>query len=358
MLCTRIVDDYTWKLHTQGFIDFVASCRGHEAAQVGSAMCIEVGKDFTLPYYRDLGVVLTIGMTPHEVFRTYLQNRSPRHAPLPLMPSQGSRTPSQGSVMPSQGSRTPSQGRDKPSRYKGETELASPVSKMDLHTKEDEPFHHWGYHKHNTVTGPAPVATQLLHAAGIAFACKLRKASVVTVAYCDDGATTEPDFLEGLRFAAQHQLPVVFICEQACVQQSKSTPASSSCLNSVSLPEGLTYQQVDGTDVVTVYHSMCIAMQHAREGRGPVLLEMHVVRSLPNLHLPVYQETESKRPFIFDGALDYKNGNMSDPLVRCQHYLQAHDIWDDDWADQLYIRISAEIECAWRDVLHDILQSS
>ena len=42
MLLTRIVDDYTWKLHTQGFIDFVASCRGHEAAQVGTAVCIEV----------------------------------------------------------------------------------------------------------------------------------------------------------------------------------------------------------------------------------------------------------------------------------------------------------------------------
>src|SRR5437660_12292046 len=73
MLLTRIVDDYAWSLHEQGRIDFIAGCRGHEAAQVGSAICIEVGKDFTLPYYRDIGVVLTIGMTPYEVFRTYLQ---------------------------------------------------------------------------------------------------------------------------------------------------------------------------------------------------------------------------------------------------------------------------------------------
>ena len=131
MLYTRIVDDYTRNLRAQGFLDFVASCRGHEATQIGSAVCIEVGKDFTLPYYRDLGVVLTIGMTPHEVFRTYLQNRSSR-----------------------------------------------PSAKTDRCAREGTPFHHWGYHKHNTVTGPAPVATQLLHAAGIAFACKMRKASV------------------------------------------------------------------------------------------------------------------------------------------------------------------------------------
>lgn len=322
MLCARIVDDYTWKLHTQGFVEFVASCRGHEAAQVGSAVCIEVGKDFTLPYYRDLGVVLTIGMTPHEVFRTYLQNRSSKQSLLPLTP------------------------------------LCASASRADHHVDEHALFHHWGYHKHNTVTGPAPVATQLLHAAGIAFACKLRKASVVTVAYCGDGATTESDFLEGLRFAAQHQLPVIFICEQARVQQSKGTPASSSCLNSIPLPEGLTYEQVDGTDVVTVYQSMQRAMEHAREGRGPVLLEMYIVRSLPNLHLPASQEAECKRPFIFDGILNSKNGDMSDPLVCCQRYLQAHGAWDDDWANQLCARISAEIECAWHDVLHDILQSS
>src|SRR5579883_3176243 len=77
MLLTRIVDEYTWKLYrehsTQNHITALARACGHEAAQVGSAICIEKGIDFTLPYYRDLGVVLTIGMTPYEVFRTYLQ---------------------------------------------------------------------------------------------------------------------------------------------------------------------------------------------------------------------------------------------------------------------------------------------
>jgi TPP-dependent pyruvate/acetoin dehydrogenase alpha subunit len=379
MLCTRIVDDYTWKLHTQGFIDFVASCRGHEAAQVGSAVCIEVGKDFTLPYYRDLGVVLTIGMTPHEVFRTYLQNRSPRHAPLPLTSlhdsSQGQgriREAGAVGIVPCADPAPTIMGCPSPSGGISSVGVGlAPVSKTDRPAEEHAPFHHWAYHKHNTVTGPAPVATQLLHAAGIAFACKLRKASVVTVAYCGDGATTEPDFLEGLRFAAQHQLPVVFICEQASMQQSSGQAQESGTVGSrtglapvrdstfptnLSLPEGLTYRQVDGTDVVAVYQAMGIAMQHAREGRGPVLLEMHIVRSLPNLHLPACQETESKRPFIL-GSIP-EDGDMSDPLIRCQHYLQAHDVWDDDWANQLYTRISAEIECAWRDVLHDILQSS
>src|SRR5262249_20355410 len=147
---------------------------------------------------------LTIGMTPHEVFRTYLQNRLSQHMP-------------------------------------------TPTSTPDYHAAEHAPFHHWGYHKHNTVTGPAPVATQLLHAAGIAFASKLRKASVVTVAYCGDGATTEPDFLEGLRFAAQHQLPVIFICEQAVAQQPEGIAIPPSSLTSLPLPPDLVHQQVNGT---------------------------------------------------------------------------------------------------------------
>ncbi len=75
MLLTRVVDDYAWRLYGHVPNGLLVSCRGHEAVQVGSAICIEAGKDFTLPYYRDLGVVLTIGMTPYEVFRTYIQVR-------------------------------------------------------------------------------------------------------------------------------------------------------------------------------------------------------------------------------------------------------------------------------------------
>src|SRR5947209_8933792 len=122
MLLTRIVDDAIQRLDQQEYLNFALSCRGHEAAQVGSAVCIEVGKDFTLPYYRDLGVVLTIGMTPYEVFHTYLLERQ------------------------------------------GDSTLDRPGGSV-----ERQSILHWGYQKHNMVTGPAPVATQILHAAGIAF---------------------------------------------------------------------------------------------------------------------------------------------------------------------------------------------
>jgi 2-oxoisovalerate dehydrogenase E1 component alpha subunit len=303
MLLTRIVDDYAWRLHKEGRINFITSCRGHEAAQVGSAICIEVGKDFTLPYYRDLGVVLTIGMTPYEVFRTYLLAHR-QHSPA--------------------------------------------IEAMDSHTTQHAPLRHWGYHKHNTVTGPAPVATQLLHAAGIAFASKLRKVSVVTVAYCDNEATTEADFLEAIRFAGLHQLPVIFICEQDSTQSHTNIPLPPSGIKELVLPAGLTHQHIDGSDITAVYTAMHSAMQHARQGNGPTLLEMHVAHLIPDLDTyRLEEESNSNLP---------STRKCNDPLVCCKLYLQAEGTWDERWAKHLYTRLCSEVEEALQNAMRDTFQ--
>jgi 2-oxoisovalerate dehydrogenase E1 component alpha subunit len=300
MLLTRIVDNCAWRMHIEERIDFVASCRGHEAAQVGSAVCIEVGKDFTLPYYRDLGVVLTVGMTPYEVFRTYLQTHSP-----PAI-------------------------------------AGAPPALLEHHLEKPRAMLHWGYHKHNTITGPTPTATQILHAAGIAFASKLRKASVVTIAYCSDGVTAEADFVEGIQFAAQHQLPVVFVCEQDCSQSAPSLSLVPSCFSNRTLPTGLRHQRVCGINVVDVYQAMQAATQHARQGLGPVLLEICVSRFPPTLQAK--QATE---------LADIEGAEAHDPLVHCRRLLQEQGAWDDEWASQLYTRLSTEVERAMIDAIHD-----
>lgn len=289
MLLTRLVDERLVRLHTHGYGDVVASCLGHEAAQVATAICIEIGQDFTLPYYRDLGVILTIGMTPYEIFRTYLQSPVAQIAQDQVTDEQ-KRLPARHMPMPD-----------------------------------------WSYQKRNAVMGPVPVATHILHAAGIAFASKLRKAPVVTVAYCGDGATCEPDFYEGIRFAAQHQLPAVFICEQDCSAAGQNLTQAPSCLRKLELPTGLTHQRLDGTDTETVYNAMQQAMHHAREGHGPVLLEMDVVRST--------EITESFR----------------DPLLRCQQWLERQEAWDPQWADALYNQITEEVEQAMHNAIQDML---
>lgn len=311
MLFTRVVDEYAGQLHRQGLIGYVASCRGHEAAQVGSAMGIEVGQDFTLPYYRDLGVVLTIGMSAYEVFRTYLQAYD----------------------------RQISGGADDDLPHAG--------------SGQQKAMLHWGYHKHNIVTGPAPVAMQILHAAGIAFTCKLRKANAVTVAYCGDGATAEPDFLEGIVFAVQHQLPVIFICEQDCPRinpDEQPDPANqvgfslTSCLQSLALPPGLAHITLNGSNIVTVYTAMQDAMQQAHDGHGPILLEMRLSRPLSDQHQQPVNDT-------------LPESNDSDPLICCRHLLEKAGAWDEQWVAQLHERTVQEVEQAMRDALRDCDQN-
>ena len=311
MLLTRIVDNYACKLHAWNYIQSVASCRGHEAAQVGSAVCIEVGNDFTLPYYRDLGVVLTIGMTPYEVFRTYLQTH--RHYSL-------------------------AQGYNENS---GKSLSTLPST------------HHWGYHKHNTITGPAPVATQLLHAAGIAFACKLRKASAVTVAYCGDEVVVEPDFLESLRFAAQHKLPAIFICEQDCSRYNLDPSFAPSCTQTIEMPPHLIHQRINGTDAIAVYTATQAAIQKARAGLGPTLLEMYITRPLPDLYMPQVENEYSAAHQVNVPSVEFQH---EDSLIQCQRYLEEQDAWDETWATQLTTRLKAEVERALQDALRDTLQ--
>ncbi len=300
MLLTRCVNDAICQLHTQGYVDFVIDCRGHEAAQVGSASCIEVGTDFTLPCYRDLGVVLTIGMTPYEVFRSCLSSSSL-------------------------------------------TKNVHPSSSSTAVHGQPALLHHWGYQKHNTVTGSAPVATQLLHAAGIAFASKLRKASVVTVTYCSNDALTEPDFLEGPRFAALHNLPIIFICEHDCT----TLPPPASCFAHVDLPPSLPVQQIDGTDIIAVYTAMRRALSSVRSGSGPMILEMCTVRIPNHVSPPSSAVPNRQNP---SSALT----NASDPLLRCQQYLQERNAWDEDWAKSQLIRISGDVE----HIVHNVLRDS
>ncbi|GAC1466066.1 MAG: hypothetical protein PVS3B1_22800 [Ktedonobacteraceae bacterium] len=290
---------------------------------MASAFCIEVGNDFTLPYYRDLGVVLTIGMTPYEVFRTYLQTHQ-HHSLAP-----------------------------------GRQEIEKDETLYRQPTSQAQPTQHWGYHKHNIITGATPVATQLLHAAGIAFASKLRKAAAVTVAYCGDDATNEPDFLESLRFAAQHKLPAVFICEQDCSQYTSEPSSAPSCTQFMTLPADLLHERINGADVVAVYSAMQMAMQRARAGSGPTLLEMYVTRPLS---YPLFNiqgqptETSNFAPHQVMTPLISFLGN--DPLVHCQRYLEGHGAWDTTWATRLMIRLTAEVEQARRDALRDTLQAT
>ena len=159
ILLARTLDLKIWGLNRMGKAPFVVSGQGHEGAQVGSAWALRPGHDIVLPYYRDTGVLLTLGMTAEEVLLAVFARAA---------------DPSSG-------------GRQMPN--------------------------HWGCARLNVITGSSPIATQLPHAAGLAYAAKIRGEDRVVVSYFGEGATSKGDFHEALNFAGIHQLPCVFVCE-------------------------------------------------------------------------------------------------------------------------------------------------
>ncbi len=144
MAITRAVDERMWILNRAGKIPFVISGQGHEGAQVGLAFGLRKGHDWMVPYYRSVASLITFGMSPREI-----------------MLAQFAR-----GVDPSSG------GRQMPG--------------------------HYGIADRNILSVSSPVATQLLHATGIAWAAKLRRTEQEVITYIGEGSSNQGDFHEGL----------------------------------------------------------------------------------------------------------------------------------------------------------------
>src|SRR5579884_1473041 len=230
MILSRTLDERMWLLNRQGRGSFTISCQGHEAAQVGSAFAFRPGQDVIFPYYRDVGVVLTMGMTPRDLMLGFFARAA---------------DPSSG-------------GRQMPN--------------------------HFASAPHRIVSVSSPVATQIPQAAGAALAAKIRRESSVVAVYFGEGCTSSGHFHEGLNFASIHRLPVIFICENnhwaISVPQEKemavATVAERACAY------GMSGVVVDGTDPLAVYEATAVAVERARHGSGPTLIDAQVCRLRPH----------------------------------------------------------------------------
>jgi 2-oxoisovalerate dehydrogenase E1 component alpha subunit len=230
MLLTRALDDRISLLSHQGRVGISGSARGHEAAQVASAWALRPGQDVVFPYYRDIGVALTLGLTPLDILLGALDKAS---------------DPFSG-------------GRQMPFHFTS-ARLRMP-------------------------TPSTSIATQIPHAVGAALASRLRGEDAVTVTWFGDGATSKGDFHEAISFAAIHTLPVVFFCENN--QYAISVP------NSLQLPVasvadraagyGVPAERCDGMSVQETYAATRRAVDRARAGGGPSLVEAVVYRLGPH----------------------------------------------------------------------------
>ena len=283
MLRSRELSDRMFALNRQGRAAFAISGQGHEAAQVGSAYAIKRGTDWVLPYYRDVGVMIALGMTPHDIL-------------LGLFAKSGD--PNSG-------------GRQMPC--------------------------HWSWPEARVITRSSVIAANLPHAAGVAYASKLQQLPEVTIVYFGEGATSEGDFHEAVNFAAIHKLPVVFFCENNGYAISESQEKQMSVLHVADRAKGyrIIGQTVDGNDLLAVHQTTKWSVEECRRGRGPKLIEAKTYRLVAH--------TSSDDDRRYRTRAEVEEWIKKDPIDRFRARLFEDDLLTEDEDGELRAEAKREI---------------
>ena len=165
-----------------------------------------------------------------------------------------------------------------------------------------------------------PVGTQMPHAVGLAYAAQYRGDDVVVMAYCGDGATSEGDFHEAMNFAGVWSVPLVFVVQnnQWAISVPLKKQTHSATIAQKAVAYGMPGIQVDGNDVLAVYAASREAVERARAGDGPTLIEAVTYR------LGVH--TTADDPTKYRSEEEVKAWERKDPLTRFTGYLEKRNI--------------------------------
>jgi 2-oxoisovalerate dehydrogenase E1 component alpha subunit len=276
MAVARAVDERMWILNRAGKIPFVISGQGHEGAQVGIAYGLRKGHDWMVPYYRSVASLITFGMSPREIMLAQF--------------ARGNDPSSGGRQMPG----------------------------------------HYGIAERNILSVSSPVATQVLHATGIAYASKLRGTGQVAITYLGEGSSNQGDFHEALNFAGIHRLPVVFVVENNGYAISVPTALQSAVEDIAIRAVGYAMPGVivDGSDVLDAYAKGHEAIERARRGEGPTLIEAKVLR------LTAHSSDDQQTKYRPAEEIEAMKG--SDPLPRFRDQLREAGILGDEEEHRLF----------------------
>lgn len=282
IVLARKFDERSFLLQRAGKIAFHVSGIGHETAQVAAAFALNREKDYFLPYYRDYGFVLSVGMTVKDLMLSTFAKAE---------------DPSSG-------------GRQMPG--------------------------HFGSRRLRIVTGSSPVTTQVPHAVGIALAAKMKGEKLVSFVTFGEGSSNQGDFHEGANFAGVHKLPVIFMCENN--QYAISVPYHKQVGGKIvdrALGYGFAGVSVDGTDPLEVYRVVKEARERALRGEGPTLIEAVMYRISPH--------STADDDMLYRTKEEVEKHRALDGLPRFKQYLMGCGLWNDEREAMLLEEIKKEI---------------
>ena len=214
--------------------------------------------------------------------------------------------------------------------------------------KMSEVLLYWGGDERgNDFSGPAhdfawcvPIATQCLHGAGAALAFKLRGEKRVAVTVVGDGGSSKADFLEAINAASAFQLPMVLIVmnNQWAISVPRSKQNTAKTLAQKGIAGGLPSIQVDGNDLIACRWAMENAINHAREGKGPTVIEMITYR--------LSDHTTADDATRYRDSKEVDSAWKLEPLIRLRTYLTEQGAWNDDKEAALESEAAEEVQKA------------
>lgn len=278
MVLMRTFDRKAINMQRQGRLGTYAPFEGQEAAQVGSAYALRTD-DWIFPTYRDHAAMMTFGM-PLETVLLYWNGRA------------------EGCIPP----------------------------------------------KGKRIFPPAvPLATQLPHAAGAAMAEQYKGTDNAAIVYFGDGSTSEGDFHEGMNFASIFKAPVIFFNQNN--KYAISVPIERQMNSRTIAQKAVAYDipgvRIDGNDVFASYFETMKALERARRGAGPTLIEAVTWRY--GAHTTADDPSKYR-----DQSLSEAKRETEDPILRIERFMKKEGIWDEEWSEEINEEASETIEEAVR----------
>ncbi len=273
LVLSRTFDHRALNLQREGRLGTYASILGQEASQIGSAFALEK-TDWIFPSFREMGVYITMGYPVYMLFQYWSGDE------------RGVKTPDDLNIFPV----------------------------------------------------CVPVGTQIPHASGAAMAIKYRGDKKAVAVYFGDGGTSEGDFHEGLNMAGVFKLPVVFICQnnQWAISVPREKQTASRTLAQKAYAYGFEGIQVDGNDIFAVYKATKDAVDKAKKGEGPTLIECVTYR--------MSDHTTADDAARYRLKEEVEIWKPKDPVLRLKLFMERKGLWNEDYQKEAEEKARAAVD--------------